>query len=732
MPLPRDPDRDHRFGTFGGVFTPCTLTILGVIMFLRFGQVVGNAGIRDALLIVLLAKLITTTTSLSLSAIATNTRVRGGGAYYLIGRSLGVEFGGAIGVVFYLAQAISVSMYVIGFTEAVLTTFPDLGWDARVVATIVNLVVFLCVYVGASWAIKVQYLILGALALAVGAFFVGALRGFDSGLVHANFAPQYEDGESFFTMFALFFPAATGIMAGANMSGDLRDPGRSIPRGTLAAVGVTALIYAGMAVLLGASRPQAALLGDNMVVADIAISAPLIVLGIFCATLSSALGSMMGAPRILQAFARDRIFEALKPFSRGVGPLGEPRNATILTFCIAQLGIVTGDLDVIAPIITMFFMITYGSLNLATFYESVTKNPSYRPTFRYSHWSTELLGAIGCLLAMVLVSPLWAGVSIGAMVGLHHWIGRKEVLATWGDVQSGAMFERARLSLLRLEDEVYHPKNWRPSVLAFGGAKWSRARLAIHSHWLTGGRGVLTLAQVITGDVEDLLERRASQERVLRSFIREHELQAFPSVVVSRDVFSGIESLVQCSGIGSMRPNVVALGWLSDETLLFDFCGALRKIAGLRRSSVILKIGREVEDPWQTRPGTIDVWWRGRANGPLLVLLAHLMSQTDEWRGRTIRVLRAVPNVAAIAESHAHLTDTVHKARIRADSIVVVSDDFARTLHEVSGSAAIVFLGFQPPPEGGERDWVDATNHVTAGLENVILVHSSGDMELDA
>ncbi len=732
MPVSQAPDRDHRFGTFGGVFTPCTLTILGVIMFLRFGQVVGNAGIRDALLIVLLAKLITTTTTLSLSAIATNTRVRGGGAYYLIGRSLGPEFGGAIGIVFYLAQAVSVSMYVIGFTEAALSTFPDLGWNARLFGSIVNLVVFLSVYIGASWTIKLQYLILAALALSIGTFFFGAIEAFDASRFTENFGPRYGSGESFFTMFALFFPAATGIMAGANMSGDLRDPARSIPRGTLASVGVTAVIYLAMAVLLGAARPREELVGDNMVVASISTSAAAIVIGIFCATLSSALGSMMGAPRILQALARDRIFEVLKPFSRGVGPLGEPRNATILTFLIAQAGILAGDLDAIAPIITMFFMITYGTLNLATFYESVTKNPSYRPTFRLSHWSTELLGALGCLAAMILISPLWAIVSIVSMAGLHFYVSRKEILATWGDVQSGALFERARLTLLRLEEERYHPKNWRPSILAFGGARWSRARLAIQAHWLAGGRGLLTLAQVITGDVEDLLERRASQEKVLRTFIREHELQAFPAIVVGRDVFSGIESLVQCAGTGALRPNVVALGWLSDETMLFDFCGALRRIAGLRRSIAILKIERDVEDPWATRPGTIDVWWRGRKNGQLLVLFAHLMAQTDEWRGRTIRLLRAVPNDAAIAESHAHLVETIHRARIRAETCVVVSTNFARTLHEESGRAAIVFLGFEPPAEGTEREWVDSIASVTAGLDNVVLVNSVGDMELEA
>lgn len=728
MPGPTPPV--GRFGTFGGVFTPCTLTILGVIMFLRFGYVVGNAGIWHALLIVLASKLITTLTSLSLSAIATNTRVRGGGAYFLISRSLGVEFGGAIGVVFYLAQAVSVAMYVIGFTEALLATWPGLG-DPRMVATAVNIAVFVCVYIGAGWTIKLQYGILAALLLAIGAFALGALQSFDAATLQANWQPGYGEGESLLTMFALFFPAATGIMAGANMSGDLRDPARAIPRGTLWAVAVTGVIYLGMALLLGCARPRQDLLDDTMVVATIAPSTVLITLGIFCATLSSALGSMMGAPRIMQALARDRIFPVLRPLGAGSGVNNEPRTATVLTFLIAEAGIVLGDLNAIAPVITMFFMITYGALNLATFYESITRNPSWRPTFRWSHWGTALLGALGCLAAMVLISPLWAGVSIALMAALHLYVSRQEIRATWGDVQSGVAFERARTNLLRLEGEKFHAKNWRPAILAFGGAGWNRAHLAIYGHWLTGGRGLLTLAQVIQGDLEEHADRRLSQEKVLRTFIREHELDAFPAVVVAPTLAGGIEALVQCAGVGALRPNVVLFGWLSDRARLLEFCAVLRTAAALKRSILVAKVDREIEDLWQTPDGTIDVWWRGRQNGHLMLILAHLMDQSPEWRGRQVRLIRMIGAEVGLEETRANLGTLLRKARIRATPHVVVGTDFRATMAYESLGAAVVLLGFEPPAEGAEQEFLERTTALTAGLQNVLLVHSSGDADLD-
>ncbi len=539
-----------KFGTLAGVFTPCTLTILGVIMFLRFGYVVGQAGLWYALAIVAGAKAITLLTTLSLSAIATNTEVKGGGAYFLISRSLGVEFGGAIGLVFFLAQAISVAMYVIGFSEAVVATMGS-GWSMGSIASVTNVMVFICVFIGAGWTIKIQYLILAVLGLSLVSFYVGAWQAFEPAILAANSAPHFQGGESFFTIFALFFPAVTGVMAGANMSGDLRDPARAIPSGTLAAVLVTGAVYVSQAILLAGSRPSDVLINSNMVMGEIAVWPVLITAGVFAATLSSALGSMMGAPRILQALARDHVFASLRFFGTGSGDANEPRRAIVLTFLIAQVCILLADLNTIAPLITMFFMITYGLLNLATFYESITKNPSYRPRFRFCNWMTSLAGAIGCAGVMFLIDWVWALIAIVVMWLLHWHISRHEIEARWGDLQSGLLFERTRTNLLRLEDQLYHPKNWRPIVLALSGATWTRPHLAVYGHWFTSGHGILTLGQIITGEIEDLLERRVNQERLLRDFIREEQLQAFPAVLVAPYLSDGIESLIQCEGLGA-------------------------------------------------------------------------------------------------------------------------------------------------------------------------------------
>ena len=716
------------FGTFGGVFTPCTLTILGVIMFLRFGSVVGEAGWMRALAIVLAAKLITVFTTLSLSAIATNTKVQGGGAYYLISRSLGVEFGGAIGLVFYLAQAISVAMYVMGFSEALQATFPDVHLESA--ATLTNIVVFICVLIGAGWTIKLQYGILGVIGLSLISFYLGAFERFDGATLAMNRDPHYEEGQNLFLVFALFFPAVTGIMAGANMSGDLKDPGRSIPRGTLLAIVVTAVIYISMAYLIAGAMGHEELVGNGEAISDISRWPLLITAGVFAATLSSALGSMMGAPRILQALARDEVFRPLHFFGVASGASREPRRAIVLTFLIAQACIVLASLDTIAPLITMFFLITYGLLNLATFYEAITKNPSYRPRFRFSHWTTSLLGAIGCVAVMLLIHWVAALSAIFVLAGLHWWIGRSEVEARWGDLQSGLLFERTRKNLLKLEHELQHPKNWRPIILALSGAGWSRPHLAVFGHRLTTGHGILSLGQVILGEPNEQRKRRENQEKILTTMIQEREIEGFPAVAVAPDLSAGIETLIQCHGLGSLRPNTVLLGWPGDLERVPLFGETLRSIAQLGRSSVVLRY-KDDTDPWIAPRGTIDVWWRGRKNGELMLLLAHLLQRNQEWRTRKIRLLRVIENEAGREEVQEHLEKLIDESRIRAEAEVVVSSDPRGAIRDASSKAAIVFFGFEAPQEGAEEAWYHGMERWAGDLPRVLLVNSTGGMSLE-
>ncbi|MCJ8501850.1 amino acid permease [Desulfatitalea alkaliphila] len=721
-----------KFGAFGGVFTPSVLTILGVIMFLRYADVVGYAGLWAALSILLLAKSITIVTSLSLSSIATNMRVRGGGAYYLISRSLGVEFGGVIAIFFYVAQAVAVTMYVIGFTESVFAALPVSGLSFTTVATLTNLFVLVCVYIGAGWTIRLQYGILAVVLLAVASFSLGAWDQASMVRLQENLTPQWTDTYSFFTTFALFFPAVTGIMAGVNMSGDLKDPSRAIPLGTFGAITFTGLIYGAMAFLLAAGNTRATLIGEGFVMYETARFGPLVTIGVMAATLSSALGSMMGAPRILQAFARDNVFKQLRFFAPGSGVSGEPRRAIVLTFVIAQVALMAGDLDSVAPIITMFFLMTYGTVNLACFYESISRNPSFRPTFRLNHWTLSLAGALSCVAVMLLINTLWAVVAMALAGGMYLLIARAELMVQWGDVESGVAFQRARKSLLRLERERYHPKNWRPSILALSGMGGRRLHMLKYACLLSADRGVVSLAQIIVGDLENLSKRRFEAEKILRKYLREEDLAAFPVAIVDESFTEALKALLQCHGIGGLRPNTLLLGWSDDPEKARSISEALGMARALRRSCLLVHSRREAQQ-WDLPRGAINIWWTDAVNGPMMLLLGFLLKENREWRDCPLRILRPVAPKADVGNVAAEMREVLSLARIEGEVVVLPTEDPLQAVHQHMGSSAVLFAGFAPVPDENPACVLLSGLQETMDLPgDVILVHNAGDVSLDA
>ncbi|HOE60652.1 MAG TPA: amino acid permease [Kiritimatiellia bacterium] len=723
----------YSFGTFGGVFTPSVLTIIGVIMFLRFNVVVGYAGLWNALLILAASKAITVITALSLSSISTNMRVKGGGAYYLISRSLGPEFGGVIAVFFYIAQTVAVTMYIIGFTEAVFSAFPNIPLSFRDVATLSNFIVFLVVYIGANWTIRVQYWILALMMLSILSFFIGGALGFSPEILQSNLAPEWKDGHSLFTIFALFFPAVTGIMAGVNMSGDLKDPSRSIPRGTFAAIGATGLIYALVTFLLAGSVPRAELISDGFVMKDRALFSPLIYAGVFCATLSSALGSMMGAPRILQAFARDDVFRGIKWLGRGSGKNNEPRFAIALTFVIAQAGIMVGDLDTVAPVITMFFLMTYGTVNLACFYEFISRNPSFRPTFRINHWIIALAGAVGCLVVMFLINAFWAFIAILLALLLYSVIRRIEIMVKWGDMQSGLAYQRARNALLRLEQERYHPKNWRPTILALSGGAYNRIHLAEYACWLSASHGIVSIGQVIRGNLDNLVARQREAEFLLRKFIREEGLNAFPAVVVDKNIHAGVQGMLQCHGLGGLRPNTLLLGWSQDAEKSEVFFGLLTLAKRMERSIVIVaNKALDKEAHTVIADGAINIWWNNERDASLLLLLAYLLKKNSEWRTRPIRILRPVPYKADVMSISAAMREMLEGARIEAEIVILPCANPTFAVRTAMQPSAVLFASFDPPDEDNEAATAARMKKIVALPGDVLLVYNAGYNSLQA
>ena len=569
-----------RFGLFEGVFTPCVLTILGVIMFMRTGYVVGHTGLWLGLTILGVSKLITTLTTLSLSAISTNTEVRGGGVYFMISRALGPDFGGTIGITLFIAQAVGVSFYVIGFTEALVGSvapfFPTLGnevstpaqtlADMRVPQAISSLVIaglFYLTFKGADVALKVQNYVLGILLLSIVSFIIGGLLNFDAETYAMAQNSDFSEGVSFWVAFAIFFPACTGITAGANMSGDLKNPEKAIPTGTLLAIVFTAIIYVVQMVLVAGSSPRMDLKAESFgALKAMSLFSPLIILGVFAATLSSALGSFLGAPRILQAMGRDGLMKTLTYFAKGEGASDEPQRATILTFVIAFLVIWAGDLNAVAEVISMFFLIAYGTINLSAFVESKGGNPSFRPQFRFFHWSTALLGAIGCGVAMMKINDSYALMALGLSSVIYFYLKNKEIETSYGDAKRGYIFRGVRNGLRMLEGTKAHPKNWRPILIAITEGVNQGAEVIRAGSWIESKRGLYTILDIEErkGDsYEGRLATAHEHSEKLNHFLQNEKIQAFTESLMTRDFHEGLFDFLQGHSLGALKPNTVIL-----------------------------------------------------------------------------------------------------------------------------------------------------------------------------
>ena len=731
-------------GTFSGVFTPSILTILGIILFLRVGFVVGEAGLGRALLIILMANAISVLTSISLSAIATNLRVKGGGDYYLISRTLGVEFGGALGLVLFLAQSVSIAFYAIGFGEAVAAIVDRVGAVPPIdrallpqaVAAIAVALLLILAWLGSDWATRFQFVVMAVLFAAISAFLIGGLMLWDSERLISN-VPR-SGSLPFWALFALFFPAVTGFTQGVSLSGDLRDPGKSLPKGTFMAVGLSLVIYVAVAVLFAAAVPGKELVTDSGVMRRISVVPWLIDAGVIAATLSSALASFLGAPRILQSLASDRVFPFLNPFAAGAGPSNNPRRGVLLATLIAFGTIAAGDLNVIAPIVSMFFLISYGLLNYATFVEARANSPSFRPRFRFFDQRLSLLGGLACLGVMIAINPTAAAVAVVLLFAIHAYVAARVPVDRWADSGRAQRFQRLRGDLLRILAEPTHPRYWRPVLLAFSDDPERRARLLRIASWLEGGSGITTMVKVIQGEGAQALKEAREVERALAKEIGELKLPAFPRAVLAANAEEAIPILLQSYGLGPLRANTVLLNWLNRAS---EDPGGLKKYGewsriALRYNCNVVILDAEAKDfekldaaPHRKR--VIDVWYRENATGRLMLLLAYLMTRVKSWHDARVRLFAAPDGKKSPEECRAELEQMLDEVRIVAEP-VIVQEVSPQTVSENSGNSSFVFLPFRVT-EGEPRSVSgDPLNDYVRPLGLVALTLARQDMVLDA
>ncbi|XP_029384597.1 solute carrier family 12 member 7 isoform X3 [Echeneis naucrates] len=765
--------KSPQMGTFMGVYLPCLQNILGVILFLRLTWIVGTAGILESLAIVGLCCSCTMLTAISMSAIATNGVVPAGGSYYMISRSLGPEFGGAVGLCFYLGTTFAGSMYILGTIEILLTYIVPkaaifvaekkedevdaLLNNMRVYGTCCLALMAIVVFVGVKYVNKLALVFLACVILSILAIYAGVIKtifeppdfplcmlgnrtlqnhnfdkclktevidnltvttdlwslfcdgpelnatcneyfvsnnvtlvqgipGLTSGAISANMWSEYgplgmlvedkkllslggsdpaqdiylpyvvNDITTFFTLLVgIYFPSVTGIMAGSNRSGDLRDAQKSIPIGTILAIVTTSVIYVTCVVLFGACIEGVLLrdkFGDsvkgNLVIGTLSWPSPwVIVIGSFFSCCGAGLQSLTGAPRLLQAIARDGIVPFLQVFGHGKAN-GEPTWALLLTAGICEIGILIASLDAVAPILSMFFLMCYLFVNLACAVQTLLRTPNWRPRFKYYHWALSFLGMSLCLALMFISSWYYAIVAMAIAGCIYKYIEYRGAEKEWGDGIRGLSLNAARYALIRLEEAPPHTKNWRPQLLVLlnldSDQSVKHPRLLSFTTQLKAGKGLTIVGNVLEGTYLTKETEAKKAEQNIKAAMAAEKTKGFCHVVVSSNLRDGISHLIQSAGLGGMKHNSVLMAWpgtwrqSNDQQSWKSFIETVRETTAAHQALLVAKnVDSLPTNQDRLGEGTIDVWWVVH-DGGMLMLLPFLLRQHKVWKKCKMRI----------------------------------------------------------------------------------------------
>ena len=724
------------------VFLTSVATILGAILFLRFGYAVGNVGLLGAIAIVVIGHLVTIPTALAVSEIATNQKVEGGGIYYIISRSFGLNIGASIGIALFLSQAISTAFYVIAFAEAfdplidfVYRKYGFVISDKRMISLpAMGIITILMITKGANIGIKALYLVIIILFISLAMFFLGST---DYNPEYSDIASTVANPDDFFYVFAICFPAFTGIAAGIGLSGDLKDPKKAIPLGTLAATLVGMVVYVSVAYKLFISASPEDLNNDQLIMTKIAIWGPIIPIGLACSTLSSALGSVIIAPRTLQAIAHDKIFptEFINNWlAAGKQKDNEPLNSSIITCLIGFFFVAIGSVNIVAQIITMFFMVTYGAICLISFLEHFAADPSYRPTFK-SRWYLSLFGALLCVWLMFKINTGYAVLSIFIMFliywGVTYYNQDKKRMAV---VFQGVIFQLSkRLQLILQQTETEEGKaNWRPSVVCISSDSFKRFAAFDLLRWIAHKYGFGTYIHLIIG----YLSRKTHEEsrEALNKLIKMSESSnsnVYLDTLTSPSYTSAIAQVIQLPGITGKENNMLMFEFSKGRPdNLDDIVNNFQLIKSVNFDICILG-SSEKGFGYKTE---IHIWITPNdyENANLMILLGYIILGHPEWKHGEIKIFALFPE-SEIQKEKEMLLELISSGRlpISAKNVNLLAQKDERNakniINEKSLDADLTILGFRSEilKNKGKEVFYGFDN-----LSNVLFVNTQSEKEI--
>ncbi len=713
-----------KFRTFAGVFTPSILTILGVIMYMRLGWVVGNAGLIGTIIIIIIAHVIAVTTGLSVSSVATDKKIGAGGIYYVLSRSMGIPIGGSIGIALYVGTAFSIALYLIGFAES-LNGYLGFGMSVngfRITGTIALVAITTLALISTSAALKAQFFILAAIIISLVSIFFGT----------KEFAPEAvrlfatEGSVPLEIVFAVFFPAVTGFTAGIAMSGDLKDPKKSIPVGTLSAIGVGLIVYVGLAVFIAYNINSDVLKTDYNILMKMSMFAPAVVAGIWGATLSSALGGILGGPRILQAMSIDKITP--KFFGKGKGENNEPVNALIMVFIIAEAGILIGELDIIARVVSMFYLTAYGFINISYFLESWA-NPDFQPTFKIKRW-IGLLGFIACFGVMFKLDTFAMFGALAVIGGLYFWLQRKEVRLQSNDVWQSVWENVVNKGLKKIDAKVDENSNWNPNIILFSGESEHRYFLLELAKTVSGRTGIVTNFKLIVDKSND--QPLTKTEQIVRdSTFR--ELGIFARQIKVENIYKGIENIATTFGFSGVEPNTIMMGWPKGLENSEEYSKMTQTLLHLDYNLLYLDFDRKIKFG---NYKTVDLWWRetDSKNAEMMLNIARFIIASPKWNKTNIRVLfvnnkNVDSNIIKLKISKL-VEDLRVNVKIKIINNAVKQKPFYELISLQSASTDLTLVGIPNYKIEKQAEFILKTNYLFETIGSILLVKAANNFNV--
>ena len=714
-----------KYRTFEGVFTPSLLTILGVIMYMRLGWVVGNAGLFGAIIIIIIAHVIAVTTGLSISSVASDKKIGAGGIYYVLSRSMGIPIGGSIGIALYVGTAFSIALYLVGFAES-LNGYFGFGMtinDIRLTGTLALVALTVLALISTSVALKAQFIILAAIVISLISIFLGT----------TEYAPEtlhlFSDKGSvpLEVVFAVFFPAVTGFTAGIAMSGDLKNPKKSIPLGTLSAIGIGLLVYVGLAIFIAFNVDSEVLKTDYNFLMKMALYAPVVVAGIWGATLSSALGGILGGPRILQAMSIDKVTP--KIFGKGKGKNGEPVNALFMVFIIAEAGILIGELDVIARVVSMFYLTAYGFINISYFLESWA-NPDFQPSFKIKRW-IGLLGFIASFTVMFKLDMLAMIGAFAIVAMLYFGLQRKEVKLQSNDVWRSVWENVVNKGLKKIDAQVIDENsNWNPNIILFSGASKHQSYLLELCKTISGRTGIVTNFKLIL-DKENTKPLKRT-EQVIRDDAFT-DLGIFARQIKVDNIYTGITNIATTFGFSGVEPNSIMMGWPKGLENSEEYSKMTQTLLYLDYNLLYLDFDRKKKfGNYQT----VDFWWRetDSKNAEMMLNIARFIIASPKWNDTKIRVLFVNNNNADVDIVHSKISELVEDLRINVEIQIinnaVEQEPFYSLIKQHSETTDLTVIGIPNYKIEKQAEFVLKTNDLFETIGSTLLVKAANNFNV--